>query len=366
MQSTVTLMTALLLAPLAAATAADPTTTLWFDKPATSFHQSLPLGQRAHRRDGLWRRGRGADRAQRKLRLVRLARGRRPARRAPGAAGNPPAACWKARTSRPRGWSTPTSPARARAPATANGANVPFGCYQTLGNLRLKFGNAAQRTGAAVRQRTSRVVGQPGDRVLDWTATRTRNGASSTKAGPWSGTSTPARTARRPREYRLTSAEDVPARDPRTWKLEGSTDGKTWTLLDEHKDEPLFAQRHETRSYPIAKPAACRFFRFTFMPNPGVTHFQVAEIALDGVTARRIAAGSGGGILAHAGPSLGLGHGGLPGGRGALHPRAFHQRARRGLRLAPDRRPAGLAVVHRRCWTGRNGSRPRPPAATNC
>ncbi len=24
--------------------AADPTTTLWFDKPATSFHESLPLG----------------------------------------------------------------------------------------------------------------------------------------------------------------------------------------------------------------------------------------------------------------------------------------------------------------------------------
>jgi alpha-L-fucosidase 2 len=24
--------------------AADPTTTLWFDKPASSFHQSLPLG----------------------------------------------------------------------------------------------------------------------------------------------------------------------------------------------------------------------------------------------------------------------------------------------------------------------------------
>ena len=36
------------------------------------------------------------------------------------------------------------------------------------------------------------------------------------------------------------------------------------------------------RAYTIAKPAACRFFRFTFMPNPGVTHFQVSEIALDG------------------------------------------------------------------------------------
>jgi len=54
-------------------------------------------------------------------------------------------------------------------------------------------------------------------------------------------------------------------------------------LLDEHKVEPVFAKRNETRSYKIAKRAACRFFRFTFMPNPGVTHFQVAEIELDGV-----------------------------------------------------------------------------------
>ncbi|MGO8749594.1 MAG: glycosyl hydrolase family 95 catalytic domain-containing protein [Thermoguttaceae bacterium] len=56
-----------------------------------------------------------------------------------------------------------------------------------------------------------------------------------------------------------------------------------WTLLDEHKNEPLFAKRHETRSYMVAHPAACRFFRFTFMPNCGITHFQVSEIQLDGV-----------------------------------------------------------------------------------
>ena len=51
----------------------------------------------------------------------------------------------------------------------------------------------------------------------------------------------------RPTKYQLTSAEDVPGRDPRTWKLEGSADGKAWTLLDEHKDEPVFAKRNETR-----------------------------------------------------------------------------------------------------------------------
>ena len=39
-------------------------------------------------------------------------------------------------------------------------------------------------------------------------------------------------------------------------------------------------------TYEIAHPAAVRFLRFTFMPNPGVTHFQVAEITIDGVTSK--------------------------------------------------------------------------------
>ena len=34
----------ILLAITATVSATDPTTTLWFDKPAASFHQSLPLG----------------------------------------------------------------------------------------------------------------------------------------------------------------------------------------------------------------------------------------------------------------------------------------------------------------------------------
>ena len=88
--------------------------TLWFDEPATKFSPVAAAGQRAHRRDGLRRRGRGTHRAERKLRLVRLARGRRPARRPPGAAGNPPPAAG-GQERRGRGsWSTPTSPARAR------------------------------------------------------------------------------------------------------------------------------------------------------------------------------------------------------------------------------------------------------------
>ena len=48
-----------------------------------------------------------------------------------------------------------------------NGANVPFGCYQTLGNLRLKFGDAPDAPSTQVRQRASCLVCRSGSRVCD-------------------------------------------------------------------------------------------------------------------------------------------------------------------------------------------------------
>ena len=160
-----------------------------------------------------------------------------------------------------------------------SGANVPFGCYQVLGNLHLTI----RRGGAAMRQRTSRLVGESGNRVLDGRQPETK-WCIIHEGRPVVWQIDAGKNDARPRGYRLTSAEDVPARDPRTWKLEGSLDGQTWTTLDEHTDEPVFEKRHQTKAYTIAQPTACRFFRFTFVPNPGVTHFQVSEIGIDGVT----------------------------------------------------------------------------------
>jgi alpha-L-fucosidase 2 len=84
--------------------------------------------------------------------------------------------------------------------------------------------------------------------------------------------------------YSITSANDVEKRDPSSWKMEGSLDGKQWTLLDEHKDEAPFASRHLKKSYPIAKPDSYAYYRLSFSPSAEVTHFQVAEIALDGLS----------------------------------------------------------------------------------
>lgn len=85
--------------------------------------------------------------------------------------------------------------------------------------------------------------------------------------------------------YSFTSANDVPARDPRTWRFDGSDDASQWTTLDEHKDEPVFEKRGETKSYavPSDKSRAFRYYRFVFAPAKDATHFQVAEIGLKGV-----------------------------------------------------------------------------------
>jgi alpha-L-fucosidase 2 len=86
-------------------------------------------------------------------------------------------------------------------------------------------------------------------------------------------------------KYAFTSANDTPARDPSTWELCGSNDGKEWTSLDRHENEPPFAKRGETKSYACKNAKAFRIYRLTFQPNKGVPHFQVAEIAIPGVTA---------------------------------------------------------------------------------
>src|SRR5690606_38886916 len=96
--------------------------------------------------------------------------------------------------------------------------------------------------------------------------------------------------------YSLTSANDVPERDPQDWTVLGSLDGTTWTTLDSRSRGP-FEQRQQRTTFTIANPGAYRFYRVDFAPKPGVSHFQVAEVSLgdgDPATAWRVAdAGAG-------------------------------------------------------------------------
>ncbi len=261
--------------------AADATTRLVYDKPAGRFHESLPLG---NGRIGVMVFG-GVDEERIVLNESSLWSGSREEADRTGAFQALPEIrrlLIEGKNAEAEKGVNANFTCQGKGSGHGRGANVPFGCYQTLGNLRLRFSGPADRPAllcASGHRAWSAVqeVGASADgnaatkwcvihegRPVVWQFGAGKEGAA-------------------PREYRLTSAEDVPARDPRTWKLEGSADGKEWTLLDEHKDEPIFAKRNESHTYKIGNPRTCRMFRFTFMPNPGVTHFQVAEIALSGL-----------------------------------------------------------------------------------
>lgn len=84
------------------------------------------------------------------------------------------------------------------------------------------------------------------------------------------------------RGYSLTSADDVPGRDPEKWKLEGSMDGKAWSVVDEQALPAPFEQRHMTKKFKVAKPGKFLHYRFTFVTNRDPS-FQLGDLALDGV-----------------------------------------------------------------------------------
>lgn len=52
------------------------------------------------------------------------------------------------------------------------------------------------------------------------------------------------------KNYTIISGNDMPGRDPRSWELLGSSDGKKWTPLDKRIDEE-FTTRYQARTFPI-------------------------------------------------------------------------------------------------------------------
>lgn len=79
-------------------------------------------------------------------------------------------------------------------------------------------------------------------------------------------------------EYRLTSAEDCPERDPKNWVLTGSNDGIKWKEIDRRADEN-FIKRNEERTFRVASPAPFLHHRLAFENHSG-EWFQIGEIQL--------------------------------------------------------------------------------------
>ncbi len=152
------------------------------------------------------------------------------------------------------------------------------GSYQAFGDLHVELGEPSGAVGVSnpSEHRTSRNQG----------VEKTLDGKPDTKwcmeheGRPVVWQITLPKTADEPlTRYTLTSADDVPTRDPQRWQLLGSNDGTEWTVLDEQQLDAPFPKRHTSKTFTFKNDKLFRSYRFVFQLTDK-SHFQVAEIAL--------------------------------------------------------------------------------------
>ena len=80
--------------------------------------------------------------------------------------------------------------------------------------------------------------------------------------------------------YQIASANDSPERDPESWKLYGSVDGKVYELIDE-QNGIVFNERFERKTFEIVNPKKYQYFRLDIIKNQGDNGMtQFSEFAL--------------------------------------------------------------------------------------
>lgn len=79
--------------------------------------------------------------------------------------------------------------------------------------------------------------------------------------------------------YTLTSANDAPEKDPKSWILYGSSDGKTWVRINQQRDQ-VFSKRQEEKKYQCENTTAYRYYKLEIQGNNGASDTQIAELIL--------------------------------------------------------------------------------------
>lgn len=80
--------------------------------------------------------------------------------------------------------------------------------------------------------------------------------------------------------YTLTSANDVPGRDPRSWTLSGSNDGTNFTVIDSRGGE-AFSDRGQERSFSLSSTVMYTYYRLSITETlTNNLPCQLAEITL--------------------------------------------------------------------------------------
>jgi hypothetical protein len=89
-------------------------------------------------------------------------------------------------------------------------------------------------------------------------------------------------------QYKIASANDAPARDPKSWLLQGSNNGSTWTTVDTQTNQS-FSNRLTYNVYPINNTTPYQYYRLLITANNGSTEtglggtglVQLSELELD-------------------------------------------------------------------------------------
>jgi len=152
------------------------------------------------------------------------------------------------------------------------------GAYQAFGDLYVELGDGRRAPGVSNPSEHAPAHGQDVEKTVDGNPGTKWCMEHGNRPVVWQVTfATPLDAPLT--SYTLTSANDMPNRDPQQWQLLGSSDDVNWTLLDEqHLPEP-FPQRHMAKTFTFQNDKPFRSYRFVFQLRDK-THFQVAEIAL--------------------------------------------------------------------------------------
>jgi arylsulfatase A-like enzyme len=78
--------------------------------------------------------------------------------------------------------------------------------------------------------------------------------------------------------YTLTSGNDMPGRDPKSWEFYGSNNDSKWILLDTRSNE-TFEERHQERTFTISKPQPFSAYKLQVTESAG-SGLQMAEIGM--------------------------------------------------------------------------------------
>lgn len=77
-------------------------------------------------------------------------------------------------------------------------------------------------------------------------------------------------------QYTITSGNDAPGRDAKTWTLSGSNDNSTWTEIDSQTDQ-MFDERGQTRTFTVDNSTAYLYYRWEVTENNGAGLIQIGE-----------------------------------------------------------------------------------------